>query len=374
MRGFVFAAVILAIFTPGITLAQANINGVLYVGGGITNWGSGDIGSQINSAYASLPPTGGTISVLPQANGSCYNFSTQINFSTVGKYVILQGLAPSTSANSNPGGVCLNFTPTSVASAIVIDWTPSYGGGNATGAGLRDITLVNSQPNQPGVACSTNGGCGSQAQGIQIGGGNGGMHEGLFSNVKVQGFQSGYKIVDAVGWGITWFHCTTVWNTIGINYVTVHELDQYIAGNLNTNWVGVALSAWGAELAIIGVSIDANWATSSGSGCGVSMADGAVLHLTNVHFENTSNGLPTYVCGGSTLSSTVDITGGIAYDNLSSGTNSTAHWFSAGFISAKGLTLLSNGRTTTLSVFFANTRGSYDVMNRTPGSFPIIGN
>jgi hypothetical protein len=374
-RKLALSLIFVLIALPAVTLAQANIHGVLYVGGTITAWGTGDIGSQINNAYAALPATGGTISLVPQASGACYNFSTPIQFATVGKYAILQGLAPSTSTNSNPGGACLNFTPTSVVSAIVIDWTPSDGGGNAPGAGLRDITLVNSIPGQFGVACSSQGGCGSQAQGIQLGGTNGGMGDGLFSNVKVQGFQSGYKIEDGIGtnppsgngWGITWFHCMTVWNAIGLNYVVPHELDQYMGGSLNNNWEAVALSYWGAELAIIGSSLAAN------SGCYVQMTDGTILHLTDVHFENTTGGDTCYVSGGSTLSSTVDISGGIAYDDVGGTvTNSSTNWFTAGLISAKGLILFSNGRTTSTSVFVGNTYGSYDILNRNPSLLPNI--
>jgi hypothetical protein len=103
------------------------------------------------------------------------------------------------------------------------------------------------------------------------------------------------------------------------------------------------------------------------------MADGAILHLTNVHFENTSGGDTCYVSGGSTLSSTVDISGGIAYDDVGGAvTNSTTNWFTAGLISAKGLILLSNGRTTSISVFVGNTYGSYDILNRSPSFLPII--
>jgi len=195
------------------------------------------------------------------------------------------------------------------------------------------------------------------------------MGEGFFSNVKVQGFQSAYKIEEGlgtqkpgVGWGITWFHCTTVWNAVGLNYVVPHELDQYIAGNLNSNWEAVALSAWGAELSMTGTSID------DSSGCYVFLADGAMAHFANVHFENTSKGTTSYVCSDSGLTSSIDISGGIAYDDVENGANSTVHWFTAGMISARGLVLISRGRTTSTSIFDATASGPasarYDVLNR----------
>jgi hypothetical protein len=62
-----------------------------YVGAGVTTWGNGDIGAQINVAYAALPPRGGTIVVIAPANGACYSFSTPIVAAVPGKYLLLQG-------------------------------------------------------------------------------------------------------------------------------------------------------------------------------------------------------------------------------------------------------------------------------------------
>jgi hypothetical protein len=101
-RDLALSVIFVLIALPAVALAQANINGVLYVGGTIRAWGIGDIGTQINNAYAAWPATGGTISVIPQASGACYNFSTPIQFATVGKYAILQGLGPGTSTNRSP--------------------------------------------------------------------------------------------------------------------------------------------------------------------------------------------------------------------------------------------------------------------------------
>src|SRR4029077_3568370 len=82
--------VLLLLCAPSPIHAQANINNVLYVGNGITTWGTGDIGSQINTAYAALPGSGGTIVVVPQTTGACYSFSTPITFTTLHKYVSLK--------------------------------------------------------------------------------------------------------------------------------------------------------------------------------------------------------------------------------------------------------------------------------------------
>src|SRR6266481_5300820 len=56
-------------------------NSIVYVGEGGCVAGS-DIGAQINAAYASLPPEGGEIAVLPQSSGNCYVDTTQIYFGT----------------------------------------------------------------------------------------------------------------------------------------------------------------------------------------------------------------------------------------------------------------------------------------------------
>jgi energy-converting hydrogenase Eha subunit B len=99
------------------SLLTQEINSVLYVGGGVSQWGaSSDLGAQINAAYAALPSTGGSIGYLANANGTARSFSTPILFNTNGKYVRLFGVAPA-SQNGSPesgamGGCSIIFTPT----------------------------------------------------------------------------------------------------------------------------------------------------------------------------------------------------------------------------------------------------------------------
>lgn len=92
--------------------------------------GSGDIGSQINAAEASLPASGGKILIETPSSGQCYSFSTPV---VISKAVIVQGQGPST---------CLNYTGS--GTAFLFEGTlPSFipSGSYADGFGLRDLTL-----------------------------------------------------------------------------------------------------------------------------------------------------------------------------------------------------------------------------------------
>ncbi len=326
-----------------------------------------DIGAQINAAYAYLPSVGGRIVVPPQLNGGCYAYTTPITFTTAGKFIILQGAGPGNSSTGPPGGVCLNYTP-SIGTAITFDIdVAGIGSGNAMGAGMRDISLFGGSP-----ICVSNGGCGGSAVGISTG--TNGIGAGMFSNDRIAGFSRGFAVTDGSGWGIMWLNTSIVWNATGIYFDPPinHELDKFIGGIINVNGNGVEFAHPG-ELSIEDASIDAN------IDCGVTIdtgGDQSQLHTFGVHWENTDpSHVPQYVCGGSTLGSTIDITGGLAIDDAKSGT-STVPWFKAGIISAKGIILSSAGRHSTGSIFSGNTvLAGIDVVNQnqTPLS-PLVNN
>jgi hypothetical protein len=114
----------------GLTLSEtaplilAQVENVQIVDGTFSRGGT-DIGNEINLAYAALPATGGSIWIAPQSNGAAYGFTTPIVFGASGKYVSLKGLAPSNQSGAagspgSMGGVTLNFTPTSGASALAL--------------------------------------------------------------------------------------------------------------------------------------------------------------------------------------------------------------------------------------------------------------
>jgi hypothetical protein len=197
------------------------------------------------------------------------------------------------------------------------------------------------------------------------------MHQGLFQNVKVQGFGgSGYQIApdSGAGWGMTWQNSTTVWNNIGINYVPLHEMDRYIGGTLSVNNTAVNLGS-GTEFSLETASVDAN------ATCGVAMVNLATLHVSKVHWENTGVTTTGYICGGTSTTSVVDMSGGSAQDDGTAGTGTnTTNWFVAGTISATNMQLTDFGRTTSVAVFAPNVRGVFDVLNLSQATLPIIAN
>src|ERR1700745_2365861 len=124
----------------GTVGAQGINTSLVYVGGSVPQWGSNpDIGAQINTAYGSCPATGCTIVLVPKPDGSCYDYSTSITFTTVGKFALLQGGGPTAEGPAtkvsgvivpgDSGGACLNFTPTNTSSAITLDYASFLGGG-----------------------------------------------------------------------------------------------------------------------------------------------------------------------------------------------------------------------------------------------------
>jgi len=285
-------------------LVSDQINNVLCVGGAITRWGAGDIGAQLNAAYAALPATGGTIYLLPQANGSCYNYSTPIVFATAGKYLILNGLAPGTSNNANPGGACLNYTPTTATDAMSIDWTPLAGGGIKSGSGINYITLVNN-------GCFTIGGCGSSANGIRISKTNGGVENGLFNGVTVQGFGTGILDNNAatVAYGMTWNNLSVVYNTTGCNFIGYESLmmNGFYA---QSNATGFSMAS--GEVTFYGGGIESNTVNNfiytGASGL-------ARANFYGVHFENLPNLTQHYISGPIN----VTISGGTMLDDFTAG-------------------------------------------------------
>jgi hypothetical protein len=96
-------------------------------------WAGTDVGGWINSAYADLVNSSNgsvvRIKVAPKSDGSCYQFSTSISFSTQAKFVLLEG-----------DGTCLQWT-SNTGTAM------TFNAGNASNAhnrswGMRGIVLL----------------------------------------------------------------------------------------------------------------------------------------------------------------------------------------------------------------------------------------
>jgi len=123
---------------------SAVFNAKLYVGNGITMWGTGDIGSQINNAYASssCPSTGCVIHVITGQ----YSFSTTIigTHGVSGKPVLIE-CDPGTGTNFANSGHTTQLTYTGSGTAVNI----SIG---TTGSGMVGCGLYG-----PGTATATIG-------------------------------------------------------------------------------------------------------------------------------------------------------------------------------------------------------------------------
>ncbi len=84
-------------FTNAAETLIANLETILFA----DQYTGSDIGAQINTAYAALPSTGGTI-MIPSGT---YSYSTPIVFGTDGKFCSLRGVSPA--------ATFLKYTPTS---------------------------------------------------------------------------------------------------------------------------------------------------------------------------------------------------------------------------------------------------------------------
>lgn len=338
---------LLLLFT-GAVYGQGFDLSLVYVGGTVPQWGSNpDIGAQINTAYASCPSTGCAIVLVPQSSGACYDFNVPIAFTTVGKYVLLEGGGPTSEAPGSEvsgiavpgpvGGACLNYTPTTATSAMRFDYVWSHGGGNVPAHGIRDIILQNN-------SCQRIGGCSSSATGVQFGGSNSGAQNGEIANVKINGFGTGISFLDtgSQSWGVVLRSDSIVNNTIGISMEGSLENISLLGGRITTNGIGFSITG-NADVFAYGVSIDSNLTA------GVKATSG-LFSCTNCHWENetATDPITTHYFIGTGAASLV-IEGGKAIDDALSGTPDVDYWFSNAGISTyiHGLLIYSGGRKAT---------------------------
>lgn len=285
----------------------ATLNNVLYVGDNISNT---DVGTQLNNAYTALPSTGGKIVLLPKNGGGCYSFSTPVHFDTQGKYVILEGASGTSNAVGDvDGGSCLNYTPNTNTAAFTLGWGPTGGGGYSPGGGFRNITL------KANGGCFAPGGCGNLATGIITS--NGGVPQGNFQNVKIEGFATGWNYNDnSDGWGVQWIQFSLVNNTTGmvVNSSLGEEKLYWDGGQCAVNATCINSPQPATDLYIHAVSIDSN--TVNG------IVNGGTVTCVSCHFENLSTLNPS---GGAqvqyiTSGNAVTLIGGLVLNDNVSGT------------------------------------------------------
>lgn len=339
-------------------IVRSNFNSVLYVGGTVT----GDIGAQINTAYAALPNTGGVIAVIPKADGSCYSYSTPIVANTSGKYLLLEGIGAtnSISAPQFGGGACLNYTPTTATTAITLDYVPSNGGNQQSVHGIRDLTLWNNQ-------CVTAGGCGSLATGISVPQVNGGVAGGVFDNLAVKGFSTGFIVSGAVNvsWGIDFRQSLFYYNATGFSNTNTGGLENihFYGGRFLGNGTGMNTKG---EVYAFALSYDGNLTTAVNLVNTGTSTPGPDYTCVGCHFENPSSSpaVPHYITG---TANWVLIGGILENDNVGVSTWDFAVQAQGAYFSVQGTELVCNGgANTTLTAAVstgANVRGHVEFIN-----------
>lgn len=327
------------------SILVCNNNRVKYVG---TNgcFAGADIGAQINAAYAAGDSKGVTIVVLPQ--DTCYAFTTPIVFNTVSKPALLMGMAASGNTNdTTQGGVCLDYTPTTSTVALTADWVnPGGNGFFGAGSGVRDIAIIN------GSGCQTQGGCGSLAIGIQIGGTHGGTTSATFQNVKLEGFGTCLKMASSASsamFGNQFVNVDMKSCTTGYSFANASEGNEL--------WGGLIVNGGRAidVVADVNTRVYGTHIINNSNVDAVNCAGNALIEFHGARFENVNLDSATYPNRHFITSPNcfVMIFGGDAIDSVASG--NTNYWFSfassaGAFVS--GLRLGTAGRTASNVMLF----------------------
>jgi hypothetical protein len=137
----------------GLTSA-CTLNGVFYVGGSCAAfWGNGDIGAQINAAYAACPSSGCYIKVIPGA----YSFNTAILFSVNAKPAVVDCSAGQQGITLPPvtGITSLTYLPTT-GTAVTFN-------GGGVGSGMRGCVLQGSSSGNSTVGLALSNSSGGNA-------------------------------------------------------------------------------------------------------------------------------------------------------------------------------------------------------------------
>ena len=330
-------------------ISSPGLNNVIFVDG--VTYSQSDIGAGINAAYAAA--TNGSLIYVPaKSGGGCYSTSTPIVFATTNKEVDLRGAGVPSDSNA---GTCINYVPTTASSALTIDWTPGAGGSFTPGAGVHDLMIENN-------GCTTNGGCGSSAIGINIGPTNSGAANASFSDLKIFGFGKGINVPDAGGqsWGMVFDRLSLTWNTTGYSQAKNEELITFRDPKILLNGTGFDLTG-SAEISIFGGSIDSN------STCGVQThSNTPILNFYGTHWENLNvSGNVNYICGGS---ASVGMFGGLALDD--NATSSSSAWFTAGTFLVNGVTVFSGGQSLSGFLFVINDQADINIFDNSATALP----
>jgi hypothetical protein len=174
-------------------------------------WAGADAGAWINAAYADCPAATSVCKIV-LANPTPFAFTTPILFTTKGKYFLLESLFPCVVTSGASFGGCLNYTPTTATNAFTLDVYDTSSTNLPIQYGFKNVGLLNNN-------CTTSGGCGSSAVGIQVGNTNGGIMDGVMDRVSIYGFGVGYQNTNVAATDVHWtnefFQSNGVANKIG---------------------------------------------------------------------------------------------------------------------------------------------------------------
>jgi hypothetical protein len=303
-----------------------------------------DLNVCLAAAYTALGSTGGRIKIA--ASTSTYNQATAFTAATAGKPVLIE---------CDPGG------------ATVINWTPSSGTAftfdtrantnqHPVGMGMRDCVLTTNAGSPTSTAIAL--GSANSGEGYEI------------ARTHIEKFQTGASIIGtptATGSFANMFlndvFLSLTYGIVGSGSV---ELTKIIGGSFFG--VGTAISGTG-DYKVEGASCD-------DPGAGSCIGNGVNVTWTAGHFENPGLGLPTYV----NSTGIVTLYGGLAEDDVTTGTNTTPWFTNAGVDSMiiDGLEIATSGRamgTNPVVSFGANGRGALRIYDKNPSSLtPLYSN
>ena len=331
-------------FSTGAVTAK-NLNAIRYIdAANSAGWSGSDIGAWINAAYADLPSTGGTIQV---DGGVQLNATTPMVFTTANKPVLIQ---------CSPGSASfIGWTGSTSATIFTFD-TALNTNQHPIGMGITGCYIATAGPNTETL--------------IQLGSANSGEGYNFDRNTFV-GFGTAVNLAPTihVPFNVSMLNTNVVSSTIGLNLTGSAENIRWQGGICVATATCVSVTGV-ADASLYGLSCDSD---STINYCVVVNNSEAILSIYAPHFENPALGVPSY---GLVQAGTLNIYGGVADDDVTSGTYST-QWFNvnpAGFLIVDGLVTWSAGRTTNTALFATGGTGriATRVIDISPTLLPTI--
>ena len=274
--------------------STCRLNGVSVVGGSCAaTWGGGDIGAQINAAYAAGPPNGVAIRVMP----GIYDYTTPITINSSSKPLDME--CPNGVANNNasaPSTTQLHYTSTSGLPAF------TFAG---VGSSLSGCSLSGAGPTYPTV-------------GLLVGGPTSGAAfiSGTIKHVDIGGFGTGLEL------GYNVYISRFLDNSIHDNQTNLYSPSSTSGTGENVAFEGGQFNNHGTSFSTTCVNIqtggDYHFRDLSIDQCGVTI-DGINIFIDydSVHVENPNGptASPFFTFGTSCNICTLNVYGGEWYED-----------------------------------------------------------